>query len=150
MPGFLELFVVHPFWAWLAVGVVLLTAEAMTGTGWLLWPAVAAGVTSVAILTGRLAGPPVQVGLFAGLTLVLIATARPWLSRAPKVDLNDRARRVVGQGGEARGDFVAGRGRVFVDGAEWAAELEGGGELKAGQRVTVAKCEGARLIVRRG
>lgn len=150
MPGFLELFVHHPFWAWLAVGVVLLIAEAMTGTGWLLWPAVAAGVTSVAILTGHVDGPPVHVGLFAVLTIVLIALARPWLSRAPKEDLNDRAGRVVGKTGEARGDFISGHGRVFVDGAEWPAELESGGELKAGERIVVAKCEGARLLVRRG
>jgi membrane protein implicated in regulation of membrane protease activity len=150
VPGFLELFVAHPFWAWLAVGVVLLIAEAMSGTGWLLWPAVAAGLTAVAILTGHVDGPPVHVGIFAGLTIVLTAMARPWLQRAPKLDLNDRARRVVGQTGEARADFISGHGRVFVDGAEWPAELEGGGELKAGERVTVAKCEGARLLVRRG
>jgi membrane protein implicated in regulation of membrane protease activity len=150
VPGFFELFADHPFWAWLAVGVVLLIAEAMTGTGWLLWPAVAAGVTAVTILTGHVDGPPMHVGIFAALTIVLIALARPWLSRAPKEDLNDRARRVVGLLGEARGDFIAGHGRVFVDGAEWPAELDGGGELKAGERIVVAKCEGARLLVRRG
>ena len=152
MPGLIELFVLHPFWAWLVLGVVLLIAEAMTGTGWLLWPAVAAGITAVVILTGVLPAPPAQAGLFGGLTLLMIVLARPWLGGAArgKADLNDRMRRVVGLSGEARGSFTSGRGRVFVDGCEWPAELEGGGELASGARVTVIRCEGARLVVQRG
>ena len=149
MPHLLGLFASHPFWGWLVVGVALLVAEAVTGTGWLLWPAVSAGLTGVAILTGMVPQPAVQVGLFAGLTILATLIARPWLSRAPKADLNDRAGRVLGQTGEARADFVAGRGRVFVDGAEWPAELEGGGELGAGDPVRVVRVEGARLIVGR-
>lgn len=149
MPDLLGLFSAHPFWGWLSVGVVLLAAEAATGTGWLLWPAVSAGLTGVVVLTGKLPQPAAQVGLFAGLTVLMILIARPWLSRPPRADLNDRARRVLGQTGEARADFVAGRGRVFVDGAEWPAELEGGGELAAGTSVRVVRVEGARLIVGR-
>lgn len=149
MPDFLALFSAHPFWGWLSVGVVLLAAEAATGTGWLLWPAVSAALTAVVVLTGKAPQPALQVGLFAGLTILATVSARPWLSRPPRSDLNDRARRVLGQTGEARADFVAGRGRVFVDGAEWPAELEGGGELAAGAPVRVVRVEGARLIVGR-
>jgi inner membrane protein len=150
MPGLLQVFVTHPFWAWLALGVALLVAEAMSGSGWLLWPAVAAGITAVVFMTGVLPGVAGQIGLFAGLTLVMTLAARPWVGMGrPKSDLNDRTRRVLGQSGEARGDFKGGHGRVFVDGAEWPAELEGGGELPAGARVTVVKCEGARLTVAR-
>jgi membrane protein implicated in regulation of membrane protease activity len=150
MPGLIELFVEHPFWAWLAIGVVLLIAETLTGSGWLLWPAVSAGLTAVVVLTGKVPQAPVQVGIFAGLTLVSTLLAKPWTSRPPRKDLNDRAQRVLGQTGEAREDFVAGRGRVFVDGCEWPAELEGGGELKTGALVRVVKVEGARLVVGRG
>lgn len=150
MPELLSLFSAHPFWGWLLVGVVLLAAEAATGTGWLLWPAVSAGLTGVAALTGKIPLPAVQVGLFAGLTILTTVIARPWLARPHRNDLNDRARRVVGQTGQARADFIAGRGRVFVDGAEWPAELEGGGELAAGANVQVVRVEGARLIVGRG
>jgi membrane protein implicated in regulation of membrane protease activity len=143
------LFAAQPFWAWLVAGVVMLIAEALTGSGWLLWPAVSAGGVAVAVLTGLIPDAWVQVGLFAGLTLISTLLAKPWTAKASKSDLNDRARRVLGQSGEARGDFVSGHGRVFVDGAEWPAELEGGGELAAGARVTVVKVEGARLIVGR-
>jgi membrane protein implicated in regulation of membrane protease activity len=149
VPDLLGLFSSHPFWGWMAAGVVLLAAEALTGTGWLLWPAVSAGLTGVAILSGKVPQPAVQVALFAGLTILTTLIARPWLARPPRADLNDRALRVLGQTGEARADFVAGRGRVFVDGAEWPAELEGGGELAAGAQVRVVRVEGARLIVGR-
>jgi membrane protein implicated in regulation of membrane protease activity len=133
----------------MAAGVVLLIAESLTGSGWLLWPAVSAGVVALVIMTGLVPDAWEQVGLFAGLTIVAILVAKPWTAKPPKSDLNDRAKRVLGQSGEARGDFVAGHGRVFVDGAEWPAELEGGGELAAGERVTVVKVEGGRLIVGR-
>jgi membrane protein implicated in regulation of membrane protease activity len=149
MAGLVEVFATHPFWAWLALGAVLLIAETLTGSGWMLWPAVSAGVTAVVVLTGLLPAVPAQVGLFAVLTLIATVLAKPWLSKPGKADLNDRALRVLGQTGEARGEFVGGRGRVFVDGAEWPAELDGGGELAAGARVTVVKVEGARLVVGR-
>ena len=147
MPDLLGFFLAHPFWGWLSVGVVLLVGEAASGAGWLLCPAVAAGLTSVVFLTDRIPQPAVQAGLFAGLTLLAVLSARPWLARPSGVDLIDRARGVVGRTGEARADFVAGHGRVFVDGAEWLAELEGGGELAAGAPVRVVRAQGARLIV---
>ena len=149
MPDLIALFAANPFWAWLVLGVVLLIAETLTGSGWLLWPAVSAGAVALATLTGWIPSAWEQLGLFAVLTLGATLAAKPWTGKALKSDLNDRAKRVLGQSGEARGDFISGHGRVFVDGAEWAAELEGGGELGAGERVTVVKVDGARLVVGR-
>ena len=66
-----------------------------------------------------------------------------------KGDINDPSRRLVGQEGEATDAFKAGLGRVFVDGKEWAAELEGGGELAAKTKVEVTQIlGGARLKVK--
>jgi len=48
------------------------------------------------------------------------------------------------------GDFQQGRGRVFVDGKEWAAELEGAGSLASGMKVVVVSVKGACLTVRAG
>ena len=50
--------------------------------------------------------------------------------------------------GVAAADFQAGRGRVFVDGKEWAAELEGGASLAAGMKIIVVGVHGARLTVK--
>jgi membrane protein implicated in regulation of membrane protease activity len=55
----------------------------------------------------------------------------------------------VGKEGETAEPFKAGLGRVFIDGKEWAAELEGGGELAARVKVEVtAILGGARLKVK--
>ena len=139
----------HPFWSWIAVAALLLALEVVTGSGYLLWPSASAAVT--ALVTGLGLQLPVAVALFAGLTIVTTLVARrylphPFLARGP--DINDPAHRIVGHQGHAAGAFSDGRGRVFVDGKEWAAELEGGQELAAGAGVKVtAVLTGARLKV---
>ena len=64
-------------------------------------------------------------------------------------DPNDPLTRLIGHQGEAASAFEGGRGRVFVDGKEWAAELVGDGPIAPGGRVeVVALVGGARLKVR--
>ena len=64
-------------------------------------------------------------------------------------DPNDPLTRLIGHHGEAASSFEGGRGRVFVDGKEWAAELVGDGPLAPGGRIeVVALVGGARLKVR--
>src|SRR4051812_2297534 len=68
----------HPFWVWLAAGAVLLAVEVMSGSGYLLWPAAAAAVVGLLAL-GLHPGLPVELGVFAGLTLVSTILARRYL-----------------------------------------------------------------------
>ena len=42
MPTLIALYAAHPFWVWMAAAAVLLALEIVTGSGYLLWPAVAA------------------------------------------------------------------------------------------------------------
>jgi len=138
----------HPFALWLAAGAVLLAVEVGTGSGWLLWPAGSAAVTGVLALAVRL-DPPVQAIIFAVLTIVTTLAGRHFFPRhAPGKDINDTAARLRGLEGVAAGDFQAGRGRVFVDGKEWAAELEGAVSLASGMKVIVTGVHGARLTVK--
>ncbi|HZK99941.1 MAG TPA: NfeD family protein, partial [Caulobacteraceae bacterium] len=127
-----------------------LVIEIFTGSGWLLWPAAAAALVAIA---GRIIALPVagQVALFAGTTIVATYVGRRLMPRpgVAGADINDPATRLIGHRGEAAAPFVARLGRVFVDGKEWAAELEGDGPLPAGARVEVtAVVGGARLRVR--
>lgn len=140
----------HPFWVWLAFGAALLAIEAAVGTEWLLWPAAAAGITALISLMGLDLGAPVETAIFAALTLVTTLAGRKLVSRVQGSghDINDQRLRLIGLAGQAAGPIAAGYGRVFVDGAEWPAELEGGGDLPAGARVTVVEVSGARLTVR--
>jgi membrane protein implicated in regulation of membrane protease activity len=144
-----DLYLTHPAWAWAAAAAVLLAAELMTGSGWLLWPAAAAGV--VALLSAA-AGVPTSVAvlLFAALTVAATLTARRLFPRRPPKpapDLNDQRARLIGHDGRVVGAFEAGAGRVLVDGKEWPAELEGGAPPPPGGRVLVTGVAGVRLKV---
>jgi membrane protein implicated in regulation of membrane protease activity len=150
MESLIDLAVANPFWVWAGVGAALLAAEVATGSGWLLWPAASAGVVAVLALV-----LPMEwlaaTGLFAALTIVSSLTARRYLrplAHHHGHDINDNVGRLVGHHGKAVGAFAGGAGRVFIDGKEWAAELDGGAALESGAPVEVTGITGARLRVR--
>jgi membrane protein implicated in regulation of membrane protease activity len=140
----------QPAWAWLALGAALLAVEAATGTGWLLWPAAAAGAVAVAVALAGLAAP-VAILAFAGLTIVATVLARRWFPRRPRpgaLDINDNIGRLVGRQGRTVSAFRGRQGRVFLDGKEWSAELQDGEALEPGAAVEVVGVDGARLKVK--
>ena len=145
------LFFAHPFWLWIALGGVFLIVELMTGSGWALWPAGAAAATGVVTIIWPV-GWGYQVVLFVAVAIVATYLGRRFLppaGRGKGGDINDPTPRLVGQSCEAAAAFKAGVGRVFVDGKEWAAELEGGGDLAARSKVEVTEVlGGARLKVK--
>jgi hypothetical protein len=151
MPDAMGLYLAHPFWSWAAVAALFLAIEVMTGSGWLLWPA---GVAALVAFLARFAGlSPFDAALvFALLTISSILLARRYLPkslfRRSGDDINDSAGRLVGRQGRVVAAFVGRSGRVFVDGKEWAAELEDGETLAAGARVEVTGVAGAQLKVR--
>jgi len=150
MEAVADLYAAQPFWIWLTLGAVLLAIEAALGTEWLLWPAASAGVVALVTLTPAPLGLGGEVALFAALTLVATFVGRRFVTRVQGdgPDVNDQAARLLGQAGETAGPIVAGDGRVFAGGAEWPAELEGGGDLPQGVRVVVTAVSGSRLTVR--
>ena len=145
--GFYDL---HPFWVWLAVAALFLAVEVATGTGWLLWPAASAFVIGV-VAQALHPGATVEIGLFAALTIASTLLARRYLRPVlePKgPDLNDPMQRLVGQRGQVLSTFEQGRGRVFVDGKDWAAETDE--PIPAiSQEVVVIGVDGAVLKVRK-
>ena len=145
------LYAEQPFWIWLAVAAIILTVEVITGSGWLLWAAASAAAVGYFALLGMDVGLPGEIAAFAVLTLVSTFASRRFLGRRKPNDphdINDPAR-LIGRTGQTTSPFRDGYGRVAVEGAEWAAELEGGGALPEGTRVEVAALsDGARLLVR--
>ena len=151
MTAWTALYAQQPGWAWLGVAAAILAAELATGSGHLLWPSAAAGITALLAFAGLGGGPLGQILEFAALTVATTYAARRWWPAdrraADGADLNDWRGRLVGREGEA----VAGGGRVFVDGKEWAAEWEdaGAGPAAEGSRIRVtAVVDGGRLRVR--
>jgi membrane protein implicated in regulation of membrane protease activity len=139
----------HPVWVWLIIAAGLLAIELATGSGWLLWPAACAAVVGVLTLVLPL-GAPVEVVLFALSTIASTVLSRRFLkpvldSNTP--DLNDPLGQLIGREGEVLGLFEGDRGRVFVDGKEWQARLEGP-PPSSGQRIAVIALDGATLTVR--
>ena len=140
----------HVFWIWFGLSGVFLIAELMSGSGWLLGPAgsaAAVGVTEIFV--------PMdwewQMLMFAGIGVIATYLGRRFMPRFPRngPDINDPMPRLIGKQGKVASAFRSGLGRVFVDGKEWAAELDGGGDLAAQTLVEVVEIlGGARLKVR--
>ncbi len=150
MNALINLHAAQPFWIWLALGVILLAIEAAFSTEWLLWPAVAAGVVAVVTALGLPLGLPGEFLLFAVLTVAATLMSRRLIQRvnpSDSPDINARDSRLVGQRAQVVQAFVDGRGRVFVSGAEWVAEIEGAAPL-AGESVIVVSIDGPKLKVR--
>ena len=148
MMSLADLYVAQPFWIWLAIGVLLLAVEAMFSTEWLLWPAVSAGVVAVMTAAGLRLGLPGEVAVFAVLTVIATLLSRRLISKANPdgPDINDRDSRLVGQRARVVETFVSGRGRVFISGAEWPAEIVGEAPLE-GQDVVVMRVNASLLTV---
>jgi membrane protein implicated in regulation of membrane protease activity len=151
MPDLTTLYATHPVWIWIALGAALLAVEVATGSGWLLWPAAAAGIVALAVAFAGLDLPQAAL-VFALLTISLALLARRYLpkslTRRPAHDINDNIARLVGHQGRVVAAFEGRSGRVFIDGKEWAAELEEDEALAAGVRVEVTGVAGAHLRVR--
>lgn len=150
MPDVLGFFAGHELLGWLALAAVLLAIELGTGSGWLLWPAGAAALSG---LLSQFFPMPLyeQIAVFAVVTIVATFAGRGMVGRARQGgdNPNEAGVRLIGKSGTATGPFEGGLGRVFVDGKEWSAELDGDGPLAEGVRVKVVALQtGARLKVR--
>jgi len=150
MSALIDLYQSHALWAWLALGGILGVLELLTGSGWLLWPAATAALVAVLAAYAGL-NPGQAVLVYALLTISAVLLARRYLPKSllhPSGDINDNISRLVGHRGRAVTAFRAHAGRVFIDGKEWAAELEGPEALEAGAMVEVTGVAGAHLRVR--
>ncbi|HEY5289747.1 MAG TPA: NfeD family protein [Caulobacteraceae bacterium] len=150
MGGLTDFIAMHPIWGWMALGAVFLAIEVMTGSGWLLWPAASASLTGVATLVIPMS-TTAAIAVFGVLTIVTTYIGRRYLRGATPgaPDVNNPLQRLVGYNGEAVAPFEGGNGRVFVDGKEWSAVLDGQGPLAAGAKVEVVEVVGgARLRVK--
>ena len=144
----LDFLIANPSLSWLGVAALLLAIEVATGTGWLLWAAGSAGAVCVILLLAPL-GWPWQLVLFAVLTIATSLTGRRMLPHgAPDGDINDNAARLVGRQARVVTAFDRGRGRVSIDGKEWAAVLISGAAPQAQDLVEVTAASGSELSVR--
>jgi inner membrane protein len=136
-------------WWWLGIAAVLLIAELVTGTTYILWPAAAAFVTAI---IASFVGWQVELVIFAALGVGLLFLGdryvKPRLKSGADSGLNTRSTYLVGESVTVVDGFKEGRGRVRHGDTEWAAKTEDGGDLEAGASAVVAALDGTRLIVK--
>ena len=134
---------------WIIIGVLLLILEVVTGTTYILWPAVAALVVGFIAFVLPL-GWEMQFLLFSILSTILLVVGhkyvRPKMKGGEPSDLNDRARSMVGMRVKAIADFETGIGRVQVGDTQWRASINEG-TAQAGQELRVMSVKGTTLQV---
>ena len=134
---------------WLVFGLALLIAEMATGTTYILWPAVAALITSFLALVGVDSGF-MQLAIFAALTILLTAFGHPivkkWRDARSGRSLNERAAHMVGTRGVLTA-FANGIGSMKINDSIWRAESDE--TLQAGDQVEIASVHGITVKVRR-
>ena len=174
MPSVLELYQQNPYALWLGVGVLLVLVNLITGVGRLVWPTIAAGAVASVSLVGAHVELPIEIVIFSVLTVFFLLLPRKLNTahssyiadddahdvleakktrRRTKADRDvgtmDRTGRLVGRIGKTTGEFANGVGRVWIEGAEWGADLESGDFLHADTPVRVTRVNGGvRLQVR--
>ncbi|MBL8548005.1 MAG: NfeD family protein [Hyphomonadaceae bacterium] len=135
---------------WLVFGLILLIAEMMTGTTYLLWPAVAAFLTALISMTGATSWV-VDVAVFAVLVIALTAFGRPivqrWRAQNNAEGLNERSKTLIGTRGVIT-VFANGTGSVKIADTVWRAVSDEA--LTPGQTVVIDSVDGATLKVRAG
>jgi membrane protein implicated in regulation of membrane protease activity len=170
-----ELYVQNPFWVWLAIGAVFVGLDISIGSGKLIWGGVAAAALAFINLAGVRLGSMAELALFSvvavGGVVVAIMPWRPRPSAATSDDNEARAAttrrelevehsafpmaderrtaRLIGRIGRTTSDFANGVGRVWIDGAEWGAELDGEETLPSNTPVRIMGVTGGvRLHVK--
>ncbi|MBU2604280.1 MAG: NfeD family protein [Alphaproteobacteria bacterium] len=147
-----QIFTELTVWHWLALGLVLFGIEMMTGTFDLMMLSIAAW------LTGAFAffGPDTytswqgQLVFFGAAAFVLVALGRTLFSGLRGTveehpTLNKRMAGLIGQRGQATGDFSGGNGQIKVGDSVWGAEAADRMiPIRAGDSVIV---EGARKTI---
>ncbi len=134
---------------WFVLGLILLIAEMVSGTTYILWPAVAAFITALAVLLG-LNNWLWELVLFAALVIALTAFGRPlvkrWREAKGSETLNERSLAMIGVRGVVQ-NFGDGVGSVKVNDTVWRVTSDEA--LAPGQSVQVTSVDGTTLKVSR-
>ncbi len=134
-------------WAWLVLGLVLAIGEMVIPGVFLIWLAGAALITGLAAWLMPI-GVPLQIVLFAVLSIVSVYAGRNWLRANPiqpaDPKMNDRGARLVGETVTVTAAIDGGSGRVRHGDTEWGVR---GPDAEPGTRMRVSGHDGAVLLV---
>lgn len=140
--------VANAAWLWLVAAVVLGVAELAVPGVFLVFLAIAAAATGIAVFALPDLPVSAQLGAFAVWSVVTVLIGRRWYRDYPVEGgdpmLNDRAARLVGQVVIVETAILGGHGRVLVGDGGWPAL---GPDAAVGERVRVVSVENGTLVV---
>ncbi|WP_323660928.1 NfeD family protein [Pectobacterium versatile] len=136
-------------WFWLSLGGLLLAAEMLGASGYMLWSGLSAVL--VGLLTWVMPlGWPLQGTIFAILTIVTALLWWYWLRKRtlsrPQSMLNQRGQQLVGLRATLTDPVINGFGRVNIGDSSWRVKSEQ--NLPVGTQVEVIAIDGITLHVR--
>lgn len=145
MPHWVE--ALDPHWAWLSLGVLLVALEILVPGFFMIWLGLAALVTGI-IAWVFAPSVPIQLGIFAILSLLALFGARAWLNRNPVESsdplLNQRGHRLIGEVVMLTQAIENGRGRAKVADGEWPVR---GPDAAQHSKVRIIGVDGGTLLV---
>lgn len=134
-------------YTWLAIGLVLAVAEMAIPGVFLIWMAGAALITGFVSWLVPI-GLPLQIVLFAVLSILAVFTGKRVLKRHPVVaadpKMNQRGERMIGETVVVTQAIEGGSGRVRLGDGEWLAR---GADAAVGTRLKVVGHDGVVLVV---
>ncbi len=139
-----------PLWAlWLIACGVFLIVEIFTVSFFMFWPGIGAFLAFIAAVLG--ASFPVQVGVFAISTIILIIFMKPIITKLFKTnDVPMNSTSLIGKVGVVikEIDNSASTGQVKVAGELWSAFSDNESIIPNGISVTITGIEGVKLKVK--
>ncbi|WP_233960225.1 NfeD family protein [Pectobacterium versatile] len=145
----IELVMENAHWFWLSLGGLLLAAEMLGASGYMLWSGLSAVL--VGLLTWVMPlGWPLQGTIFAILTIVTALLWWYWLRKRtlsrPQSMLNQRGQQLLGLRTTLTDPVINGFGRVNIADSSWRVKSEQ--DLPVGTQVEVIAIDGITLHVR--
>lgn len=139
---------VMPF-IWIAVMIVMVILEGVSAQLVSVW--FVAGALAAAVVSFFTPSVPIQIFVFVGVSLVLLAVTRPFVRKlkAKTKIVPTNADRYIGKTAVVIEpiDDVKGTGQVKVEGSVWSAKSLDGSSIDKGSEVTVQEIKGVKLIV---
>ncbi|RPE03629.1 NfeD family protein [Candidatus Pantoea deserta] len=141
--------IAHPHWFWLTLGGLLLAAEMLGTSGYLLWSGVAAVLVGIVEWLFPF-GWTAQGTLFALLTLICAYLWYRWMRHRERNQqpgsINQRGLQLIGTHLTLDAPLVNGIGHVKLGDSSWRVQADE--DLPAGTQVIVTGIEGITLRIR--
>ena len=140
--------IAHPHWFWLTLGGLLLAAEMLGTSGYLLWSGIAAVLVGIVEWLAPFSWTA-QGSLFALLTLVCVYLWYRWMRHRERHQqpnsLNQRGNQLIGTLLTLDAPLINGIGHVKLGDSSWRVQADQ--DLPAGTQVIVTGVEGITLHI---